>query len=274
MNYRADTKIKSGTYEKLRLHTEAPYLHTGAYYKLTERFSLGLSFNYIMDGGLLISMKDESNMFAGIGAYYRLPVSEKVDMRVGAQFQKSVDFIDRNVNLYGLSLQIGFPLSQAEKASQARKAPPVMAQRVMPRKEVTLVTLDETLINFETASYDLDARSKALLADLGAFLASNTDIWESLEIHGHTDIRGGAYYNQALSVKRAHSVYQELLTLSLPKDRLSFDGQGYEKPLAQGISAEAFAQNRRVDLRFINVSNKIYFNAFINKLKVKYQRVK
>lgn len=270
MDYKVSNDIKTGVYSRAKMETKAPYIHSGVFYNPSEKFSFGLTANYILDNGVLVSPEDESKVFVGLGAYYNIP-SEKYAVRIGANVQRSVDFLDREATLMGMSLQFGMPIEKAE-VKPLKRNQVVKNNVVHTKQEVTLVTLDETLINFETDSYTLDMQSKALLADLAAFLASNQDIWETLEIEGHTDLRGSDYYNNVLSVRRAHSVYEELLLVSLPSKKLYFEGAGKQKPLVNEVSDEAFAKNRRVDLKFINVSNKAYFNAFITKLKKKYQK--
>jgi outer membrane protein OmpA-like peptidoglycan-associated protein len=274
LDYKVSTDFQTGPNSRVRLHTKAPYLHTGVFYKLTEKFSLGMVGNYVLDDGLLISAKDKSSLLAGLGAYYSLSSSESMDVRVGAVAQKSIDFLNRDVTLVGINLQIGMPVGSAP-APVLKKNQVVKSQGVIQtKKEITLVSFDETLINFETDSYTLDMESKALLADLGAFMVSNKDMWESLHIEGHTDLRGSDDYNNVLSVRRANSVYEALTTLAIDKSRLDFEGSGKKKPLDPTVSDEAFAKNRRVDLKFVNVTNKNYFNQFITKLKAKYKRNK
>lgn len=274
LDYKVSTDFKTGVNSRVRLHTKAPYAHAGVFYKLTERFSLGLVSNYILDGGLLISDKDKSSLFAGIAAYYNVPLSEKMAFRVGAVAQKSLDFINRDVTLVGLNVQVGFAVSPSEqpvlKKNQTQKSQGI----IQTKKVITLVTLDETLINFDTDQYSLDDKSKALIADLGAFLISNPELWEELEIEGHTDIVGSDYYNNVLSVRRANSVYEAVTSLAIDKKRVFFSGSGKHIPLDPSISVEAFAKNRRVDLKFVNVSDKNHFNEFIDKLKTKYRRNK
>lgn len=262
-DYKISTDFRTGQFSKAKLHTKAPYLQVGAYYKFGKNLSLGLFSNYVLDSGMLISDREKSSLFGGVGAYYNIKSSERVNVRIGAFAKKSLDSFDRDVHLFGLSLQLGFnPKRNTISKPEVRP----------PQPELTIITLDGTLINFETDSYELDNKSKAIVAEFGAFLVSNQDLWEGLVIEGHTDIRGSSDYNQHLSVKRAHAVYSELLNLSLDKRKLKFRGLGYEKPLDDNISKEAFARNRRVVLSFANVSNKQKLIKFIEDLKQKYAK--
>lgn len=273
LDYKTSNTFNLTPNKRVRLHTQAPYLSTGLYYQTQSPFSFGLIANYVLDDGLLVSAKDESTILAGLGAWYNIP-TESVDVRIGANIRRSMDFINREAMLYGVSIQVGFPIKNTTAPKLARnqvqKAPGIV--QTVVKQDVTLVTLDKTLINFETNSFDLDMKSKSLILKLGAFLASNPDLYEKVYIEGHTDARGSDYYNNVLSVRRANSVYEELQTVSLPKNRLFFNGAGKSKPLDPSENLEAYAQNRRVDLKFINVTNKAYFNAFIAKLIKEHQR--
>lgn len=271
LDYKVSTDFQTGVNESVRLKTQAPYLQTGFYYQTQSNFSFGVIANYILDEGLLLSANDKSTILAGVGVWYNIP-TEDYAVRIGANARRSMDYLDREATLLGLSVQIGFPIKTAEapklKKTQTQKAVGV----VQTKQDVTLVTLDETLINFETNSYTLDMESKSLILKLGAFLASHPDLWERVYIEGHTDARGSDYYNNVLSIRRANSVFEELSTVSLPSNRLLFNGSGKQKPLDPNENLTAYAKNRRVDLKFINVSNKAYFNAFIAKLKKEHQR--
>lgn len=272
MDYKVSTDFQTGPNSRVKLHTKAPYLHTGAFYKITEKFSFGVLANYVLDDGLLISATDKTSVLAGVGAYYNMPLSDKLDMRIGLVAQKSIDYLNRDMTLVGMNVQFGTPIGSAPepvlKPNQVHKVKGI----IQTKKDITRVTLDETLINFLTDSFYLDMTSKALLADLAAFLASNPTLWESLEIEGHTDITGSELYNNVLSVRRANSVYEELTSIAVDKSRIYFSGAGRNQPLDPNMNPQAFAKNRRVDLKFVNVTDKAYFNAFITKLKKKYQR--
>ncbi|WP_317930765.1 OmpA family protein [Halioxenophilus sp. WMMB6] len=69
----------------------------------------------------------------------------------------------------------------------------------------------------------------------------------SVVIEGHTDDRGAASYNQALSERRAKSVASLLTSrFGIAAERVSAVGYGEEKPLVDNDTAENRATNRRV----------------------------
>jgi chemotaxis protein MotB len=77
-----------------------------------------------------------------------------------------------------------------------------------------------------------------------------------IQVDGHTDntpLSGAGEFanNWELSQARALSVVLYMSeTLGLPPDRLSANGFGEYQPINLGDSAEALAQNRRIELKF------------------------
>jgi len=69
-----------------------------------------------------------------------------------------------------------------------------------------------------------------------------------LSIDGHTDATGAAERNRTLSKERAEAVRAALLAKGIAAERLSAQGFGPDKPLADNGSEEGRAKNRRVEL--------------------------
>ena len=66
------------------------------------------------------------------------------------------------------------------------------------------------------------------------------------------DERNTEEYNLALGEKRARSAYDYMVSLGIPKDRLSIISFGETRPVALGHNEEAWRQNRRCDLVVVN----------------------
>ncbi|MEW5422422.1 peptidoglycan -binding protein [Amorphus sp. 3PC139-8] len=79
------------------------------------------------------------------------------------------------------------------------------------------------------------------------------DIDWVLRVDGHTDARpisGGRFAsNWELSAARAISVVKYLISNGVPPDRLVAAGFGEYQPIAEGDTPEAYAQNRRIELK-------------------------
>lgn len=73
-------------------------------------------------------------------------------------------------------------------------------------------------------------------------------------VFGHTDNVGSTEVNQRLSQQRAESVAGTLETFGVARARMQVRGFGYTQPVASNDTPEGRAQNRRVELRVVPVS--------------------
>ncbi|WP_147125987.1 OmpA family protein [Shimia ponticola] len=108
-----------------------------------------------------------------------------------------------------------------------------------------IVTMPQDIL-FAIDSADL---RPDLRRDLGA-LASNLQAYPdtTVDIVGHTDNTGDAGYNQALSQRRANAVSGELIANGVSSSRIRAFGRGEAEPVADNLTPEGRAQNRRVDI--------------------------
>lgn len=70
-----------------------------------------------------------------------------------------------------------------------------------------------------------------------------------MAVEGHADERGSSEYNLALGQKRAEAVVKSLTLLGVRTDQIEPVSYGEERPAADGSSEEAWAKNRRVELK-------------------------
>ena len=73
-----------------------------------------------------------------------------------------------------------------------------------------------------------------------------------VKIVGHTDNLGSSEYNKDLSIKRAKTIFEEMIKRGVNKNRLSYEGSGEEKPLENNNGDINREKNRRVELIFFN----------------------
>jgi len=69
------------------------------------------------------------------------------------------------------------------------------------------------------------------------------------EVDGYTDSIGSETYNQALSLRRAESVKNYLMSHDVSPGRLEAKGFGESNPIADNSTEEGRAMNRRVELK-------------------------
>ena len=110
-----------------------------------------------------------------------------------------------------------------------------------PMKELsTLVYFD-----FDKATLKSDARS-LLLAHAERLKDNPTDV----RLEGHADERGSREYNMALGERRAKAVRDFLVLQGVNRSDLEVISYGEERPLALGSNENAWAQNRRVEIKY------------------------
>ena len=68
-------------------------------------------------------------------------------------------------------------------------------------------------------------------------------------VEGHTDDRGSREYNLALGQKRAEAVARSLALLGVGPAQVEAVSYGEERPAAQGENEDAWARNRRAELK-------------------------
>ncbi|MFG6416646.1 peptidoglycan-associated lipoprotein Pal [Roseateles sp. DC23W] len=71
----------------------------------------------------------------------------------------------------------------------------------------------------------------------------------TLNLEGHTDERGGREYNLALGQRRAEAVAKSLTLLGVQAAQVEAVSYGKERPAVTGGGEEAWAKNRRVELK-------------------------
>ncbi len=101
-------------------------------------------------------------------------------------------------------------------------------------------------INFDTDSDVIKPESNAALDNIVKLTKEKPD-WK-FTIEGHTDSTATPAHNQTLSEKRAASVKAYLVTAGVTAARLSAQGLGATKPVANNNTSIGRAQNRRVEL--------------------------
>ena len=102
-------------------------------------------------------------------------------------------------------------------------------------------------IYFDTAQATLKPESQATLQQVLGVLTADPAL--RLVVAGHTDGEGEQDYNLGLSERRAGAVRQWLVDQGVDAARLSSEGWGESRPVADNGSPAGRALNRRVQLR-------------------------
>ena len=107
------------------------------------------------------------------------------------------------------------------------------------------IVLDNVLFGFNAT--DIRPEGAKVLDGLVAHLKENPD--KKVDLEGHTDAVGTDGYNQALSEKRAAAVRDYVVKRGINESRITAQGFGKTKPIADNKTADGRAKNRRVEVR-------------------------
>ncbi len=122
-------------------------------------------------------------------------------------------------------------------------APPPPAPKVIDRLTVR--------VNFDSDKADIREADIPELRKAIDFVQKYPD--HNIAVEGHTDDRGSATYNQALSERRAEAVKEYLLEHGVPRgDRIMATGYGETRPMADNGTAQGRFENRRVEILILS----------------------
>jgi outer membrane protein OmpA-like peptidoglycan-associated protein len=109
-----------------------------------------------------------------------------------------------------------------------------------------VITLSGAVL-FESAKWDLLPSAQVKLNDVANALIKE-DPLSKMVVEGYTDSQGGISYNQELSQHRAQAVRDYLVTRGIASDRITSQGFGLTRAIADNKSPEGRANNRRVEI--------------------------
>lgn len=140
----------------------------------------------------------------------------------------------------------------AEAAAKAEEAQALIAQQEMQLKELNakktergmVITLGDVLFNTNQAQ--LSAGGIHNVTKLADFLKKYPQ--RKVLIEGHTDSKGSASYNQALSERRAEAVQKALAEMGIDGGRIAMRGYGESSPVANNETVAGRQLNRRVEI--------------------------
>lgn len=115
------------------------------------------------------------------------------------------------------------------------------AQEVLDR------TLSNRIVEFESGSATLTPKGIVILDEMVA--AMKQIGMPKVQIIGHTDSSGNRQANVSLSLARANSVRDYLVSKGIPAESLSAMGSGPDHPVTSNATAEGRARNRRIEFR-------------------------
>jgi len=141
----------------------------------------------------------------------------------------------------------------AEKVARAeaeRKAAIALASlaeiaKVKEESRGVVITLSGSVL-FATGKSDLLPIAREKLNQVAKAL--NDQGFKAIVVQGYTDSVGSAADNDALSLRRAQSVRDYLVTRGVPSEKATAEGKGASNPVADNKTADGRAENRRVEI--------------------------
>jgi outer membrane protein OmpA-like peptidoglycan-associated protein len=165
-------------------------------------------------GGLIGGNRKGALIGAGIGAVTGAGVGVYLDNQQ-AELEKNLEGTGATVTNTGTELLVNLPSNITFAVDRAE---------IQPQFQDSLSRVASTLVQYESSVID---------------------------VIGHTDSTGSDAYNQDLSQRRANSVANFLIGRGVIRERIVAYGQGESAPIASNDTAEGRAQNRRVELRIV-----------------------
>lgn len=134
----------------------------------------------------------------------------------------------------------------AEKRAAQASADLARIAAVKQEDRGTVITLSGSVL-FASNKYELLPAAQVKLNQVAeALLAGDPE--STFVVEGHTDSQGKVDANQVLSLNRSKSVRDYLVSHGIAADRITAEGLGSSRPVADNKSAEGRADNRRVEI--------------------------
>jgi outer membrane protein OmpA-like peptidoglycan-associated protein len=99
---------------------------------------------------------------------------------------------------------------------------------------------------FDKIKFIADPQTDIRISDFKSWLDKHPS--SVLAVVGFTDLVGTAEYNKTLGLKRAKVIQNMLENKGIPAVRIMSDSKGKEQPVADYLTAEGRAMNRRVEI--------------------------
>ena len=155
--------------------------------------------------------------------------------------QPKTDPTVENAPVEATSAQQAAPNADSLAAEQAR----LEAERARLEALINQIMSEDVYFDFDRS--ELTEKAKELLAQVGELLIKEERF--TITIEGHTDARGTEDYNFTLGAKRAMKVKEFLAAYGIDGKRMESVSYGKEAPKVEGVTEEAYSQNRRANFR-------------------------
>lgn len=182
-----------------------------------------------------------AGMHSGVAAQGKMSAAEL------ARANQALASKDQALQAQGAALQTEVQRRQdAEKRAAQAAADLAKFASVKQETRGMVITLNGSVL-FASGKSELLPAAQAKLTDVAKALTEQ-DPDAKMVVEGHTDSQGAAAFNQDLSQRRAQSVRDYLVTRGIASDRITAEGFGPSRSIADNASPEGRANNRRVEI--------------------------
>lgn len=135
--------------------------------------------------------------------------------------------------------------AEAERKAAIALASLAEIAKVKEESRGVVITLSGSVL-FATGKSDLLPIAQEKLNQVAKAL--NDQGFKAIVVQGYTDSVGSATDNDRLSLRRAQSVRDYLVTRGVPSEKATAEGRGASNPVADNKTPDGRAENRRVEI--------------------------
>lgn len=213
--------------------------HLHAYAKL------GLGYQYLNQPS---SYTNKSHYFGLLGAAgLEYDITDQWSLRAEVQhidFKEKEDNFNQGKDVTFSSIGLSYKFGQSRTKTVFQEVEKIVEKTEIQQVNYELVS-ESFYSNFANDSYELISAN-----DIDKLIPEIKKSQGMITIIGHTDSIGRPLYNYQLSYKRAQSVADYLIKNGIKSDQVFVIGMGEDKPIADNLSYEGRAKNRRVEVIF------------------------
>jgi OOP family OmpA-OmpF porin len=202
---------------------------------------------YGTSGGGILGGISDTYMTLELGAIYYFgygPKSHICEIYDGMSAKIDYDKVEEIVKRYKVQpAEVDYNKVE-EIVKKYRCIPPAPVIPPVPKDNWVLFG-----VNFDFNKSTLKPESIPILNNAAEILINHPDV--KVEVQGHTDNVGSDQHNQLLSLQRALTVRNYLISKGVATNRLTTVGYGKTQPVADNKTEQGRSLNRRIELKVI-----------------------
>ncbi len=160
-------------------------------------------------------------------------------------------FNNRQQSIKVLIMSIACTILVACAAPKPKVEEPVITLPIRITERGVEITIPDQVL-FEVGKAEVNQEKALPYFKQLVYLMGKSD--KNILVEGHTDSQGQEAANQILSEKRSQAVFDSLVALGAPKDRMQMKGMAARVPVAPNDVASGRRLNRRTEIIFLGES--------------------